>query len=149
MNYHEKALRDLAVAKNYNSAKGNPDNDEGLYDIAAYHVQQAFEKELKHILYDIYDADETERKFKTHMIPALISQVEEYDVTIPDDVKSIAYDITEWEANTRYPEGRTSDREEIKDAIRIYEDFSKYVEKEIENTSIKDDLNDWQETRKY
>ncbi len=30
MNYHEKALRDLEVAKNYNSAQGNPGNDEGL-----------------------------------------------------------------------------------------------------------------------
>ncbi len=61
MNYHEKAQRDLAVAKNYNSAKGNPDNDEGLYDIAAYHAQQAIEKELKYILHDIYGADEAER----------------------------------------------------------------------------------------
>ena len=135
MNYHEKALRDLAVAKNYNSAKGNPDNDEGLYDIAAYHAQQAIEKELKYILHDIYGADETERKFKTHGIPALIDQVEDYNVIVPDEVKAIAYDVTGWEASTRYPGGAASDREEINDAIKVYENFAKYV---AENVNKKD-----------
>ena len=62
MNYHEKALRDIMVARHYNSAIGNPNNDEGLYDIAAYHTQQAIEKELKHVLHDLFKADETERQ---------------------------------------------------------------------------------------
>ena len=133
MNYHEKALRDLEVAKNYNSAQGNPSNDEGLYDIAAYHAQQAIEKELKHILHDVFGADETERKFKTHTIPALISQAEEYGVCVPDNVKAIAYDITAWEAKTRYPGGAKSNRDDINEAIQIYEEFSGYVKDNIDN----------------
>lgn len=127
MNYHEKAMRDLKVAKDYNSAIGNPDNDEGLYDIAAYHAQQAIEKELKYILHDIFDADETERKFRTHTLSALISQVEDYNVLVPDEVKAIAYDVTGWEANTRYPGGATANRDEINNVIQIFERFSKYI----------------------
>ena len=132
MNYHEKGLRDIEVARHYNSAAGNPDNDEGLSDIAAYHAQQAIEKELKYVLHDLCGADETQRKFKTHTIPALISQVEEYNVNIPDDVKVIAFDLTEWEASTRYPGGAASNREEIADAIRAYEMLAKHIEENID-----------------
>ena len=136
MNYHEKALCDITAARHFNSAVGNPNNDEGLYDIAAYHAQQAIEKELKYILHDIFGADDTLRKFKTHFIPDLVSQVEEYNFSVPDDVKDIAYDITEWEASTRYPGGGTSDRNEIAEAIHVFENLAKYVEDVVENKEL-------------
>ena len=132
MNYHEKAVRDIKVATYYTSAVGNPDNDEGMYDIAAYHAQQGIEKEIKYILHDIFGADETEKRFRVHSIPSLISYVEEYGVVIPDEVKSIAYDVTEWEASSRYPGGAKTTRDEIQEAIGVFDELAQFVKEKVE-----------------
>ena len=76
MNYHDRAVADFNTAKVLMSPQGNPANDGAMYDNAAYHVQQAFEKELKYILHDLLGVDDTTRDFRTHSIPNLIAQVE-------------------------------------------------------------------------
>ena len=55
---------DILTAKNNLSPVGNPTNDEYLYDISAYHAQQAVEKILKYILHDIYGVDDTQKNSK-------------------------------------------------------------------------------------
>lgn len=66
MNYHDRSEADIYAARILISPVGNPTYDEGIYDIAAYHVQQAIEKELKYLLHDIYGADDNSRSFRTH-----------------------------------------------------------------------------------
>lgn len=127
MNYHDRSQADIKVAKYLISAQGNPSNDEGIRDIAAYHVQQAIEKELKHLLHDLNGVDDTTRRFKTHIIEELIQQAEELDLEIPDYVKEIAFDLSEWEAASRYSESSIAVTNEINDAISVYDRFVEYI----------------------
>ena len=47
MNYRDRAQADINTAKLIMSPIGNPTNDEGIYDIAAFHVQQSLRKRSK------------------------------------------------------------------------------------------------------
>ena len=134
MNYHDRAIADIFVAKSLMSPFGNPTNDEGIRDIAAYHVQQGIEKEMKHILHDIKGVDDTTRSFKTHVIEDLIDQVEDNGVSVPDYVKEIAYDLSSWEATSRYSESSIAVSQDINDAITVYERFAEYVKSLDEET---------------
>ena len=122
INYHNRAEDDIKVAKLLVTPVGNPTNDEGTLDIAAYHVQQAIEKELKHVLHDVYDISDETREFKTHIIDDLIDMVEsQTDYVVPDKVKEIALTITNWESKSRYPNSIVSNLNEIIEAIDIYD----------------------------
>ncbi len=124
IDYHDRAIGDLYVAKLLTSPKGNPSNDEGVLDIAAYHVQQGIEKELKHIMHDICGVPDDTRVFRTHVIDDLIDQVEtQTSFVVPDDVKEIALNLTNWEAQSRYPNSIASTLDEITTAIEIFEDL--------------------------
>ena len=61
----------LQVTRDINASKmllaSNPTSDEIMYDLSAYHAQQAVEKYLKAYLRKIYNVPE-DRKFKTHDI---------------------------------------------------------------------------------
>ena len=133
MNYHDRARADILVAKSLMSPSGNPTNDEGIRDIAAYHVQQGIEKEMKHILHDLKGVDDTTRSFKTHVIEDLIDQVENNGVSVPDYVKEIAYDLSSWEATSRYSESGIAVSQDINDAITVYDRFSEFVKSLEEN----------------
>ena len=136
MNYHDRAEWDIIVAKLLLLPENNPTNDEALTDYAAYHTQQAIEKELKHILHDIIGADDTTKEFKTHNIADLISQIEERGYGIPDTIKEIAHDLSEWEAGARYSINAIAQKNEIKDAINNYYKLverSQVIEKYIDD----------------
>lgn len=131
MSYQDRADADLKVAKLLISPIGNPTHDEMLYDNAAYHLEQAYEKELKYVLHDLLGVDDTTREFKTHNIADLISQIEDAEYSIPEAIKEISHDLTEWEASTRYNADISSDLMEIKIAISKFELLKNAVE-EIE-----------------
>lgn len=120
-NYHDRAEGDIKTAKILISPISNPTNDEVINDNAAYHVQQAVEKELKYILHDILGEDDTTRKFKTHDIADIINQIEEKGYEISEDIKEIAYDLSEWETTSRYGTDIVASREEIINVIELYD----------------------------
>ena len=70
---------DIQTAKYNISDSNNPTNDEFLYDIAAYHTQQAIEKTLKYYLHNVYGEDDTSKPFRTHNISTLLLKINKYD----------------------------------------------------------------------
>lgn len=121
---------DIKMAEYGISPAINVTNDEYLYDLAAYHIQQAVEKELKYILHDIYGEDDTERRFKTHNISSLLIMINEYDqdfINNHKDIVDISDQLTSWEASSRYGENIVSTREDINKAINC----AKGLEEEI------------------
>lgn len=127
-----RIIADIEVAKRCCCSKNNPTNDEYFYDVAAYHAQQAVEKELKYILHDIYGMDNTSRKFRTHNISTLIVFLGNYE---PDFVKNhqglvdMMDIITDWEASCRYGESIVSTRKDIENAIVIADDLLDEIQK--------------------
>ena len=135
MNYHDRAMGDIKVAKLLLSPSGNPSNDEVLIDCAAYHTQQAVEKELKYILHDLLGVDDTTPAFKTHRIADIIVSIEEQGYQIPDSIKEIAHDLTEWESSSRYNSDIVAEHNEISSAIGKYDelvDTANSIENELE-----------------
>lgn len=125
---------DIQTAELNISDTGNPTNDEFLYDVAAYHIQQAIEKELKYILHNVYGADETTKRFGTHNISTLLIQVNEYDsnfISSHQDIVENADEITSWEASTRYGEDLVATKDKIKEAI----EYAKNLLEEIKNNN--------------
>ena len=98
---------DLETAKKLTDASGNPTNDEYLYDIAAYHTQQAVEKSLKYCRHNVYGEDDTAKRYRTHNISSLLLMISEYDVNFLRDnaeIVKMSDEITGWEASSRYGE---------------------------------------------
>lgn len=124
MNYLERAKDDIYTAKLLLSPVGNPNNDEGKFDIAAYHTQQAAEKGLKFLLHDLYGEDDEDKRFRTHDISFLIRLAESKgSYIIPDELKIISVDLTMWEAQSRYSDSSIAKKNEIQDASEICERF--------------------------
>lgn len=137
MNYLDRARDDLETALLLLSSVGNPTQDPGKFDIAAFHVQQGMEKGFKHILHDICGISDEERSFRTHSLPYLIRRVEtETDFRVSDRLKELAVDVTGWEAQSRYASGAVSTRAEILDAADCCEELLD----SIQNANIKEPL---------
>ena len=116
----ERADADIQAAKLLLSPVGNPTNDERMTDLAAYHTQQAIEKILKYVLHDGMEMDNTAKEFKTHNLFFLIDWIErKSSFTVPDSLKEIADEITDWEANSRYGESSVAEKDRIQSAIDI------------------------------
>lgn len=130
----DKAKADIRVSRMLLSSENNPTNDEGLYDLAAYHAQQAVEKTLKHVLHDKYGMDDSARSFRIHDIADLIQMVEEHAsesgavVTIPDMIKLTAAEISAWEANSRYGDNLVVVREDIARTLDLCEQMIAEIE---------------------
>lgn len=141
----DRIRADIKTAQNNISSRGNPSNDEYMYDVSAYHVQQAVEKELKYILHDRYGLNDTEKRFRTHNISTLIIMVSSHDSTFianHPELISISDRLTEWEASTRYGESLVAVKNEIDKALGIAIDLldeiqTKYV-KQIPNEDKED-----------
>ena len=130
MNYFDRARDDLETALLLLSPVGNPAQDPGKFDIAAYHVQQGMEKGFKHILHDICGISDEERSFRTHSLPYLIRWVETVsDFQVSDRLKEAAVDVTGWEAQSRYGSSAVSTRMEIMDAADCCDELLKSIEK--------------------
>ena len=122
---------DIQTAENNISPAINPTNDEMLYNIAAYHAQQAVEKCLKLILIHYYGIGENERRMKTHNIAGLIGQLEDCataDRPLPIDIPEIIYtmsaEITIWEASSRYNDDIVILRDNIRHVLAACRDMS-------------------------
>lgn len=117
-----RIIVDIAVAKDCLSPTKNLTNDEYFYDMAAYHTQQAIEKEIKYFLQNIYGMDGSERKFKIHNIAQLLLFLNEYDnhfLYEHQDLVHIADEVTKWEASCRYGEDLVASKKEIQNALSI------------------------------
>ncbi|MCD8067666.1 MAG: HEPN domain-containing protein [Lachnospiraceae bacterium] len=124
----DRADRDIYNAKWLISSTGNPTNDELLNDMAAYHVQQGIEKALKHVLRTICGLDETYRGYRTHDIMTLINIVTDHsDFPIAERLMDAANDITGWEARSRYDDSPISVRNDIVEAIEMYEELKQQI----------------------
>lgn len=124
----DRADRDIYNAKWLISPSGNPSNDELLNDMAAYHVQQDIEKALKYTLKTICGLDETYKGYRTHDIMALINIVMDHsNLVISERLMDAAIDITSWEARSRYNDSPLSVRQEIIDAIEMYEELKQQI----------------------
>ena len=127
----QRIQADIKTAKNNISPQINNTNDEYLYDIAAYHTQQAIEKELKYLLHDIYGEDNTTKKFKTHNISSLLLMLNNYE---PDfiknhpDIVNISDELTNWEASTRYGENLVATRDSINNALTYADALLKEIQ---------------------
>ena len=117
-----KANADIQTAKLLLSPVGNPTNDEQMTDLAAYHTQQGIEKVLKYVLHEGMGIDDTQRAYKTHNLFFLIDWIErESGFVVPDSLKEMADEITDWEAGSRYGESSIAEKNTIQTAIDIYE----------------------------
>ncbi len=124
----DRADRDIYNARLLISPAGNPNNDELINDIAAYHVQQGIEKALKYALFNIGGLDETSRSYRTHSIPTLIDLVQENcGFTVSERLLLASNDITSWEANSRYGDDPVAMRDEIQEAIEMYEELKQLI----------------------
>lgn len=124
----DRADRDIYNAKWLISSAGNPSNDELLNDMAAYHVQQSIEKVLKYALHSICGLDETYRGYRTHDIMTLINIVSDHsDFSVPERLINAANDITGWEAHSRYDDSPVSVRDDIAEAISMYEELKEQI----------------------
>ena len=128
---------DIAAVKYFLSAEGNPNNDEAMYNIAAYHAQQAIEKALKFYLREIFGEDENDRALKVHDIATLAGWLQlEYNADIPSEIIDRAEEITDWEANSRYGHSLVTTRESILSLVPLMEavrDNVREIEEKISN----------------
>ena len=130
----KKADADMTTAQLLISSAGNPGNDEALYDLAAYHAQQAIEKALKFLLVEKYGEDESARHFRTHKIYDLIGMLETHGYCVSDELKEMAITITDWEAESRYNDNLVATTNEIKKAIRLYSELREGLDTDPEET---------------
>ena len=68
--------------------------------------------------------DDTQRAYKTHNLFFLIDWIErESGFIVPDSLKEMADEITDWEAGSRYGESSVAEKNTIQAAIDIYEEL--------------------------
>lgn len=124
-----KADADIRVAELLLSPQGNPTNDENIIDLAAFHVQQAIEKTLKHILQTEAGISEDYKGYKTHDLVSLITMIEnKTEFVVPNDLKSMASNISSWESSSRYGGSYKGTLNEIRQAIDLYKELKGEVE---------------------
>ena len=129
MNYLDRGDADYKIAKLLISPIGNPTNDERITDQAGYHIQQAVEKAIKHLIHDIGGVSDETKAFRTHNIDALILIAEENTgFGFPEELIEISSDLTSWEAGSRYNSSVVSNRIEIENAIEVYEKLIKVID---------------------
>ena len=137
MNYLDRAQDDLETALLLLSPVGNPTQDVGKFDIAAYHIQQSMEKGLKHILHDICGISDEERSFRTHNLPYLIRWAESVsDYRVSDELKAVAVDVTGWEAKSRYSSSAVSTQAEIMEAANCCSEFLENIQKTCKGNEL-------------
>ncbi len=122
-----RAEADIQIANLLLSPEGNPTNDEMITDQAAYHVQQAIEKALK---YQMEMSGEPYKKI--HNIAGLIADVEKTGFPISNDLKAMAYEITNWEAATRYNDDFSVVKKNLIKAMDLYRELEESILSKLE-----------------
>ncbi len=126
-NLLKRARTDINIAKILMSPQGNPENDEMVTHQAAYHIQQGIEKALK------YQAEISGVPYKKiHHLSGLISDAEQTGLSVSDELKSMAYQISDWEASSRYNDDFSVLRKDMEKAIQLYEELEEGILKNLE-----------------
>lgn len=129
-----RADADIVIARLLLSPAGNPDNDEMITDQAAYHVQQGIEKALK------YQTEMMGIEYKkTHNLIGLINDLEKNGFKVSDTLKSKAFLISDWEASSRYKDDFSAVKQDIEDAIVIYEELKNQILVNLERNITRQD----------
>ena len=121
-NLLKRARTDIEIARTLMSPRGNPENDSLITAQAAYHIQQGIEKSLK---YQIEMSGKPYRKI--HNLTGLIIDAELTGIVISDELKAMAYLITDWEASSRYNDDFEVSLTDMEKAIRLYEELETQI----------------------
>ena len=102
-----------------------------ITDQAAYHIQQGIEKALK------YQTEISGLPYKKiHNLVGLITDVEATGFTVSNELKSMAFQISDWEASSRYNDDFTVLKEDLLKAVHLYEELETQILVNLEsNTS--------------
>lgn len=126
-NLLKRARTDIQIAKTLMSPAGNPTNDEMITDQAAYHIQQGIEKALK------YQTEISGVPYKKiHNLAGLIGDVEQTGFVVSDELKAMAFQISDWEASSRYNDDFFVLRKDMEKAISLYEELEKQILERLE-----------------
>ncbi len=118
------ALNDLKLAK--------VSKDYGIYEYAAYHVQQSIEKMLKAFL--IYCNKDVPR---THNLIMLLNLCEKIDKDFSELHKFSLNKISLYAIDAKYPSDIDFSEEEVVKAIEIAEKVKEFVMKKLEKEKNK------------
>ena len=130
-NLLKRARSDIQIAKTLMSPAGNPTNDEMITDQAAYHIQQGIEKALK------YQTEISGVPYKKiHNLIGLITDVENTGFAVSTDLKAMAFQISDWEASSRYNDDFTVLREDMEKAINLYEELETQILKHLSENCV-------------
>ncbi len=132
-NLLKRARTDIEIAKILMSPAGNPTNDEMITDQAAYHIQQGIEKALK------YQTEISGLPYKKiHNLTGLIIDVENAGFAVSNELKAMAFQISDWEASSRYNDDFTVVKGDLEKAIRLYEELEKRILEDLERHTKKE-----------
>lgn len=133
-NLLKRARSDIQIAKTLLTPAGNPTNDEMITDQAAYHIQQGIEKALK------YQTEISGVPYKKiHNLVGLISDVEKTGFVVSTDLKTMAFQISDWEASSRYNDDFTVLRKDMEKAISLYEELEEEILKHLSDNGAQTD----------
>lgn len=125
-----RAQADIDIAKLLIGPVGNPDNDEMITDQAAYHVQQGIEKALK------YQTEMLGIEYRrTHNLVGLIADLENNGFKVSDNLKNKAFIISDWEASSRYKDDFFAVKQDIEEAMNLYEELKTQILNNLEQSS--------------
>lgn len=126
-NLLNRAETDIVIARLLLSPQGNPTNDEMITDQAAYHTQQAIEKALK------YQTELLGIPYKKiHNLAGLISDLEIAGFSVSNELKSMSFIISDWEASSRYNDAFSAVKKDIEKAISLYEELKTSILNELD-----------------
>ena len=132
-NLLKRARTDIEIAKILMSPAGNPTNDEMITDQAAYHIQQGIEEALK------YQTEISGLPYKKiHNLTGLIIDVENAGFAVSNELKAMAFQISDWEASSRYNDDFTVVKGDLERAIRLYEELEKRILEDLERHTKKE-----------
>ncbi len=98
-------------------------------DQAAFHVQQAVEKGLKHFLYDVHGADSSEL-YTLHDIGVILRRLEALEPgfgTRHAEIAAVAETLRGWSEDAPETEGPRATPEDVRRALGIAERFYEEV----------------------
>ena len=118
----KRARTDIQIARMLMSPEGNPQNDDMITAQAAYHIQQGIEKALK------YQTEISGYPYrKIHHLAGLIGDVEKTGFVVSDELKSMAYLISDWESSSRYNDDFSVSVTDLNRALQLYEELESQI----------------------
>lgn len=127
-NLLKRAKTDIQIARTLMTPEANPTSDEMIMDQAAYHIQQGIEKALK------YQTEISGIPYKKiHNLVGLITDVEKTGFQVSTGLKEMAFQISDWEASSRYNDDFSVLKTDLEKAIQLYEELETQILKNLES----------------